>query len=398
MRKFYYLYICLAAAMALILFSCVKEYLIPVGMNGEQQHGLTVTEAREFFEMQVTKARSWTNANSKPRGFSPGDFTPMWDDAITSGDDRGASVDVPLQTTYRYRALISEIRKGQAKAKAVDIVQKLVVVKGKRSDNKSIYIATIIPDAGYYEKHRNKPDKEFSNYGPKGLFSGTVIYTAADTGMPIRVDKYVNGEKRQGVFILDSSAERMAANLRRAAEIVGQVSIQRSKAGISRSFGEDDDDDASGFWEWFQYLWEHIEGDDVHYEIHYDEESQGWWVTWDADGDGIAENYSFYSDPNGGDKDPGGNDDPDDPGNPDDPDDPQIGDEEDAIRTMMLDYHYNRGDAQMYALAYALSQLDCGVALLVREFGNFNQVNAEDGEPGSGGQRNYVTSKCKNQQ
>ncbi|GHU98830.1 hypothetical protein FACS1894159_01900 [Bacteroidia bacterium] len=330
MKKIYYLYISIAVMTVVAFFACVKDY--------EDSHSgkyasntLSVDEAREFFENQIALQATRGGGRRKTPTLDPGEFTPHWNRAKTSAGNTLASVDVPISAQYRFKALRGQTEKGRAKAYAVDVEQKLVVVKGARNQKMSPYIMTFIPDEAYAAKNRGRIADRFVNSGDRGGYSGVVVYTHPVLGIPVEVNRFVDGKKVDGVFLPGSSREKMRENTAKAKQIVGPVSIaRRDVSTITRSGDEDEDwgwdeewwdwfwdddwwsdsgdggsgsggggEDYSWFWNWFEqdvfpglndgdYL---TVGFDNNYGVWIIEDQDGntWWIT-EPDGDG----YSFY--------------------------------------------------------------------------------------------------------
>ena len=54
------------------------------GRNGVGDVAFSIDEAREFFETDYSAFRTKGQGNALPSRFSPGDYTPMWEDAECS--------------------------------------------------------------------------------------------------------------------------------------------------------------------------------------------------------------------------------------------------------------------------------------------------------------------------
>ena len=180
----------------LLLPSCLSSNFdkqdVVVGEGGE----ITITQAREFFEQEFLTR----NDDSTRYGvLLPGDFTPIWDEAIVSQNHRIASVDVPIIPQYTYKAICSDYRLGKATAYAVTVSQKLIVVKSITTGELSHYVMSLIPDKEFAVKHKGNISNIFLNANDRGSFSGIVLYT--HNGCPVTVNKYVDGVYTEGTTI-----------------------------------------------------------------------------------------------------------------------------------------------------------------------------------------------------
>lgn len=291
----------------LMLASCTRD---PANLNirNGDSGALSVEEARLFFEDHAGRFSQVTRSGNLKQGFNlnPGEFAPNWEKARISQFNKLASVDVPIASDYRYRALRSRFRNGRTEIQEVDIVQKLVVVKDLKTDSLGSYILTLIPDPSYTARHRDVDLCEtFLNTGDKGEFSGIAIYTESSWGILVRVNRYRDGKKTAGVYIPGPPSERKE-RISRAKKLIGNIRFGRSSSISTRSWGEDDwdwDDD----WDddeddndndipddWINLGFGLFEDNNYH-QTWLDPDSFGYWV--DFDDDGRPDTYIHLLDP-----------------------------------------------------------------------------------------------------
>lgn len=103
----------LLGVVLLVLASCTRD---PADTNtrNEDLGALSVEEARLFFEDHAGRFSQVTRSGNLKQGFNlnPGEFAPNWEKARISQFNKLASVDVPIASDYRYRAVRSRFRNG----------------------------------------------------------------------------------------------------------------------------------------------------------------------------------------------------------------------------------------------------------------------------------------------
>lgn len=197
MRRTLLYYGLAALAVGAIFLGCRRDRL--GGSDGKPEPGISVQDARSFFEQQAvtTKAAAYLNADSDhPHGFSPGDFTPLWDRATRAAANQWVEgVDLPIDPKFIFTAVFKSVSAaGDTLRTTVDITQKLVINRWHnhpRWEGLYAYIATIIPAAEYAARHNNI-GRSFVNLGEKRDFSGVVVYHNLE-GRFVNADKYNNG-------------------------------------------------------------------------------------------------------------------------------------------------------------------------------------------------------------
>lgn len=216
--------------------SCMDDYMEATKRDSDNAY-LSASEAQAFFENSFTMGH--TRSVSEKKAFDPGEFTPQWKRALTSQNDVMGSVDIPLLSEYRYKAIRSEFKNGKSKAYVVSVTQKLVVLKNKHTEAKVQYLLTLIPDRDYYHNNKGDLSEKFMHAGKKGDYSGLAIYTHLVTGKIVSVSKYEEGNLIKNVF-LPKGDGTLESRTKRVKELLGGIRAPRVKSLTTRSFGEGD--------------------------------------------------------------------------------------------------------------------------------------------------------------
>lgn len=250
-------------------FSCLQDEIKNQSSDANEiENGLTIEEAKAFFEsqMSVVSSRSIDDVNG---GLLPGDFTPCWSNAIASNNEKISNIDVSILPQYRYKVMRCKVSNGAARAYSVSITQKMVITKDLKTNKLGLYYVTLIPDRAYYNKNRGDISSHFISRGSKKTFSGLVIYSLPQIQMPIKVEKYVSGER---IFrmILPTFQGKTSDNLQIFKKIIGDMRFAVSQS-VKTRFGEYD-----SFWDWFEEeVWPDAEDGDK-YTMEHDDD--GWYL------------------------------------------------------------------------------------------------------------------------
>ena len=179
------------------LVRCSYEDGQSSGSEETSLRGITVEEAKAFFEEQLMQSGNTLN-NAQTRGFAT-NFTPQWDRArISSGRDSMIAVDVPIVAEFAFMASRADTTEETGRFDAL-MLQKLIVVKDLRTNRLGSYVATIIPDKNYIKSRKNTNSMDFLNYGDYGNFSGRVIYTLPLSTVPLRINRFEGGSLTDSV-------------------------------------------------------------------------------------------------------------------------------------------------------------------------------------------------------
>ena len=306
----------------LLLSGCVDEFPVtrevPYGGDGK---GLSVEEAKTFFESYVSgKASRSAGPDEHDNGFyirrlmlPVGEFVPGWEEGLSTDAPSLYSVDVPVQSDFSFRVL--RVDKGSGKVYQTKCWHKLVVVKDPESGNMGCFIAFFIPDRAYALSHGGDIGRVLTNGEEMGDYSGVKIYTALD-GRRVRVNRYENGKKVEGIYI-DGASDREDYIFRmlHSEKILGRVWLQRSRPRTPVSRGEDDwvDDFWDDWWygtfdddSWSDDSWSddsnndsdnpldtnndnfvQVGNDGWDYDVYYNSDDDTYYI--DIDGDGFVD-------------------------------------------------------------------------------------------------------------
>lgn len=281
MKNIYYLYVIFIVSICAVTFPSCQDTL-SLGNEkiiGGEGKGLSVNEAREFFEKDMSEKASRSGKDKKEQKYYTqyfmlpvGDFTPKWEEGISTDAPTLYSVDVPIETSYRYRAI--RIDEKTNKPYTTTCYHEMVVVKDQ--DGKMGYrIVFYIPDREYDLTHGGDISRQLTNGLGMGDYSGLKIYTNTE-GQFTRVNRFLNGEKIQAINLnTKQSPKEFAINLLRSLKIIGKIHIQRQKIKTTISRGEDDWYDDWSDW------WDDYYDDDSDFEDPYnnsdDNSNNGWW-------------------------------------------------------------------------------------------------------------------------
>ncbi len=280
----------LFASCALFLTSCIAGIERDISISSGEDAEISVEQAREFFEQELLTRNDDTPS---PNILSPGDFTPQWDNAQISQNYRIACVDVPIIPTYRYRAIHSEFRRGQAQAYIVNVSQKVVIVKDRESGAMASYIMSLIPDKEFASKHKGDISDLFLNANDRGKYSGAIFYT--HHGLPVNYVHYTDGSEDCNISTLgDIDGAAKAENLRNIMKKFVGIKFKKTKNILSRS-GEGDPEEPEEEEEEEEDPFEFPGLYPIGSGYYIDNDGNSYF---DADKDGIPEReFNLYEDP-----------------------------------------------------------------------------------------------------
>ena len=204
---------------------------------------LSLEEAKAAFEetysIALTKSGSGNGHRNK---LSPGEFTPLWDNAAYSENPKACSYDVKLITERKVYAIVAEFRNGKSAAEKVQVHQRLVTIKNESYPRTCCYILSLIPDYGC--DGGDRMEERFRCCSDKGLFSGLAVYSALGSSAILRIDRYRNGTRLDGVYIPAGNGSK-ESRLEKAASMLRGITLINRRSVTTKSFGEDfwDDDD-----------------------------------------------------------------------------------------------------------------------------------------------------------
>ena len=251
------------------------------GRHGVGDVAFSIDDAREFFEADYSAFRTKAQCNALPSRFSPGDYTPMWEDAEYSVSGSCAAYDVAVLPERSLVAIRSEFGMNGARAERLRVYQKLVVMKNTASGVMGSYILSLIPDVG--SDDRRIPQRFLSRGADKGGFSGIAVYTSSSSGSLHSVQQFKDGVKVRGVN-LDSGEGSRLVRCRKAMSILSGIVIL-SKKSVTTKAGEDMWDD------WYDDGWDYGDAGDYTYigDGIYEDENGDLYM--DINGDGVIDAF-----------------------------------------------------------------------------------------------------------
>ena len=237
--KKHLLYFC-TIGISLFLTSCITGIERDISISAGEDAEITVEQARKFFEQELLTRNDDTPS---PNILSPGDFTLQWNNAQISQNYRIACVDVPIIPTYRYRAIRSEFRRGQAQAYIVNVSQKVVIVKDRESGAMASYVMSLIPDKDFAAKHKGDISDLFLNANDRGKYSGAIFYTRH--GLPVNYVHYTDGSEDCNISTLgDIDGAAKAENLRNIMKKFVGIKFNKTSNILSRGESYENYDDS----------------------------------------------------------------------------------------------------------------------------------------------------------
>ena len=108
------------------------------------------------------------------------------------------SANIPFLTSSKYKAKLAGDRS------CVEVSQKLLVVKSKKTRQHGIYVLSLIPDSAYNSQNESDICDRFINSGNKGGFSGMAIYSKMNSQIPVTVALFKDGKTIDKVFLFDT--------------------------------------------------------------------------------------------------------------------------------------------------------------------------------------------------
>lgn len=160
-----------------------------------------------------------------------GIITSSWDKATLSTTRVNSYVNVPIRTTNSYCV------KSPYNDTWVDVIQKLVVVQDDGSHRRNIYLLSIIPEEGFAKKSTRTIIGQCHGGNMADDFSGLIIYTKPQGGLPVYAGSYRNGVLLQDVFLFNKTRS-FAENLSALNNILENYSFQANNTIMTRSLSE----------------------------------------------------------------------------------------------------------------------------------------------------------------
>ena len=190
-------------ALPLLLWNCTDTLQISDNRLATQHEGFTLQEAKDYFKentMQMA-AVSRTVQDDGIIRLSAGEFAPDWDKAIASAKNDLMCYDVPIDCEHTYKAVMLSKENKTLTLDAVNVYQKLIIVKSRTTGEVGQYLLTLVPDIEYERQHQGEVADLFINAGDKGGFTGVAIFSIPGLDLLVRANRYINGIKEKGIFM-----------------------------------------------------------------------------------------------------------------------------------------------------------------------------------------------------
>lgn len=192
--------------------------------------GLTVAEARDFFENKVRRLTRSDGNEDVPGVFAAGEIVPDWSNAEMSANERMRCVDVAAETDSEFRILR---RREDGSMYEVRAYGKLLIVKSAETDSLAAFMRYVVPDEIYTDYYDGDLSDLFANCDERLDYCGLEIYTALD-GAIVAAASYYEGRLLDRVFLGDPRFSRVELD-RRLRYLLRGVFIHRSMLGMTRS-------------------------------------------------------------------------------------------------------------------------------------------------------------------
>lgn len=192
--------------------------------------GLTVAEARDFFENNVRRLTR-SDGNEEVQGvFAAGEIVPDWSKAEMSANERLKCVDVAAETNSEFRILR---RREDGSMYEVRAYGKLLIVKSAETDSLAAFMRYVVPDEIYTDYYDGDLSDLFANCDERLDYCGLEIYTALD-GAIVAAASYYEGRLLDRVFLGDERLSRAQRDYRLRYLLRG-VFIHRATTGMTRN-------------------------------------------------------------------------------------------------------------------------------------------------------------------
>ena len=123
-----------------------------------EHENFTLQEARKFFNentMQLAVTSRSMQDDGKIR-LSAGEFTPDWDKSLASAKNDLMCYDVPIDCEHTYKAVWLSTETENPTLEAVNVYQKLVLVKNRVTGKLGQFLLTWIPEIAYERQQQGE--------------------------------------------------------------------------------------------------------------------------------------------------------------------------------------------------------------------------------------------------
>ncbi|MFR9602872.1 MAG: hypothetical protein SNG02_03250 [Rikenellaceae bacterium] len=217
--------------LSLLLVVCLttftsSAYLPLYGQQSDKEKLETLKSiGREIHEKEQQKC---DEVNTMPNidGFSPGKYQIVWDKSVLSQNENIFCINIPITPQYRYQA--SRTNKN-GKEQMVNIMQRLLLYKNKKSGSSYEQIQTMVPDKNV-SKSWYKSYLHPGNETATASFSGMTIFSNTITGETNHIQIYNDGDCIYKISRLSKNNPKWEENNNKMREIIASLEITPIKA------------------------------------------------------------------------------------------------------------------------------------------------------------------------
>ena len=185
----------------LVMLGCYDDPVEDLRNDASAEGTLTIEAAHELYREYMSRrpvSRSLDDGGVRSR-LDPGMITAHWESATVSNNGVNSYVAVPFHATRAYYA------KSVRNEKYVSVLQKVVVVQEDSTLRNDVYVMSLIPEGEFAKK----PKYELAVLSEGGTvpkdYSGLLLYTLPDGGLPIYTARLESGRVVEDVYIFDKS-------------------------------------------------------------------------------------------------------------------------------------------------------------------------------------------------
>ena len=191
-----------------MLCACNEENVSSSSINSSK---LTVNDAKTFFEttnknniLQKSMSRGInTEEEDIPEftGLTPVNFTPIWNNAVVTVNEKACFVNIPIVTLEKYHV------QGKSSKNMISLAQKMVVSQ-KATGEMICQVVTLLPENG---KSSESQINSFNLSQKDTEYSGIVIYTTLG-GILTQIERYETGKVIETTRISEENHEGETMN------------------------------------------------------------------------------------------------------------------------------------------------------------------------------------------
>lgn len=227
----------------LILQGCVQEDgFLPEGTATSES---IINDSKVYFESLVLESMENTDLYLE-NTLSPGEFTPLWDDAYASSTNKHDYIHVPIASQYRFivRKNVGSLEK--PKTRHVVAEQIISFRRSKTTGGMQAVFLTFVPTAWYFDRNKNNVVESFYSNENNGNYSGYILYNEAARFALQFLVKYEDGKITGAVYRNRSTSTETFTQL--FLQMTGNDAFTKSSRLKTKSSEEDNDVINGGFY------------------------------------------------------------------------------------------------------------------------------------------------------